>query len=349
MPLTILDGFGSDLFAGITAVHMDGAQMDLLDSRGESLIVSHGAVAPAVTAQPTIRPVAPLIGESITLTLGTASGSPAPVADWDLTLDGVSIRNRLDQGELTMEITSPGVYALSVRWTNSAGTATATSTGFTVVAAPVPVINYDLQTLAYIDAETTFGGTATDVASVTARGTGRYVFAKTGTGAAIQRGTTGFTFADGAYLQSQTLSNQPTTDGLFAVADVTLTRYGSNSGQVVDGTGGHVKIRDVSGSLQITGTDDTAVNLTLGSTGYGRRMVIAAQIDDLLDILSGHDVSGNVVSTPHGGMTDPALSRVISGRYLVGTLHRLAIVGRTEGQPWPITMREVVEDFRRGA
>ena len=31
-----------------------------------------------------------------------------------------------------------------------------------------------------------------------------------------------------------------------------------------------------------------------------------------------------------------------------GTIHRLAIVGRPEGQPWPVTMREVYADFLQG-
>ena len=43
------------------------------------------------------------------------------------------------------------------------------------------------------------------------------------------------------------------------------------------------------------------------------------------------------------------LTRLATGRYVNGTIHRLAIVGRAEGQAWPVTMREIYQDFQRGA
>ncbi|SMO52285.1 hypothetical protein [Paracoccus laeviglucosivorans] len=349
MALTILDGLGKALFDNIAATYIGAQPVRMLDSSGDPLTQDQGAVLPAITRSPTILPAAPAIGQSITLDLGHANGTPEPVAEWDFTLDGISIRDMLDAGELTMELTSPGVYALTLRWTNSAGSVEAETQGFTVVAVPVPVIDYDRQALCYFDAHTTHAGTAGEVASVTARGTGAYVFAATGSGAAIQHDATGFGFGDGAYLQCQTLSNQPTTDGLFAVVDVTLTAYGSNAAQMIDGTGGHVKIRNSAGSLQATGSDDSALTQPLGSVEYGRRMVLAAQIDDVLDLLSGHDAAGNLVSLAHPGLTDPTPNRFSCGRFMIGTIHRLAIVGRPEGQPWPVTMQEVVADFRRGA
>lgn len=349
MAVTILEGLGHPLFRHVRAAHIGGQSVQMRDAEGNIIGGALPGAAPVVVVQPSILPATAVIGTSITLNLGAANGSPTPVATWDFTLNGVSIRDRLDQGELTMELTAPGTYVLSVGWVNSHGTVSATSAQHTVAAPVIPTINYDTQALAYFNAETAYTGTAADVAALTARGTGHYVFSKTGTGTTVQRAAGGFVFGDGVYLQSQTLTAQPMTDGIFVVADVTLDSYGSNIGQIVDGTGGHVKIRNASGALQITGVDDTAVNLALGSVSYGQRMVISAQIDDVADVLSGHDVAGNVLSTPHAGLTDPALGRLTFGRYLRGTIHRMAIVGRAEGQPWPVTMREVVEDFRRGA
>ena len=115
-----------------------------------------------------------------------------------------------------------------------------------------------------------------------------------------------------------------------------------------DGAGGHVKIRNTSGTLQVVGQDDSIVAVTLGSVAYGQRMILAGMLDDVLDLVGGIDTAGGDVSAPHSGLTDPEPSRVMTGRFINGTIHRLAIVGRAEGQAWPVTMREVYEDFLRG-
>ena len=78
----------------------------------------------------------------------------------------------------------------------------------------------------------------------------------------------------------------------------------------------------------------------IGHSGCGKSTV--------LNLVAGIDTAGGQVSAPHGGLTDPEPSRVMTGRYIHGTIHRLAIVGRPEGQAWPVTMREVYEDFQRG-
>lgn len=306
--------------------------------------------APQVTEQPSIQPAGAVTGDTITLHLGTASGLPAPTATWDLTRDGVSIHSSVDAGALTMELPGAGTYALSVTWTNRAGSIAATNATLTVQAPPVlPALNYDTQTLAYFDAATSYNGSATDVTAVNARGTGGYVFQKEGTGTTIKRSTAGFVFASGCYLQTANLAGQPTTDGLFAVVDCTLASYGSTAGQIVEGAGGHVKLRDNSGRLQVVGQDDSAVGIILGLVAYGSRVIVAGLLDDVLNVVGGINIAGADVSAAHSGVTDPELTRLATGRYVNGTIHRLAIVGRAEGQAWPVTMREIYQDFQRGA
>lgn len=306
-------------------------------------------VAPELTRQPAILPAAAAIGDRITLDLGAASGSPAPAASWDLTLDGVSIRGGVEPGSLSLDLTQPGAYVLSVSWANGAGNVTAQPATLNVAALPpAPAIDYDTRALAYFDAATSYAGSASDVTSVTARGTGGYVFARNGAGAAIQHSAQGFVFDNGYFLQSQTLSGQPATDGVFAVVDCTLTAYGASLGQILDGAGGHVKIRNTSGTLQVIGQDDSTVAVALGSVAYGSRMILAGMLDDVLNLVGGIDTAGGDVSAAHGGVTDPEPSRFATGRYIHGTIHRLAIVGRAEGQAWPVTMREVYEDFQQG-
>lgn len=337
------------LFDGVTAAYFDGTAVTLQDCGGTIIVGGDLPVAPTITRQPSILPQTAAVGDSITLDLGAAQGSPTPVITWDVTLNGTSIKSRLDTDAMTIELSEAGVYALTVRWTNSTDTVEANAASLTVAAPPIPSIPYATVALAYIDATTAFSGTDDDVSTITASGTGQYVFTKTGTGAAIQHNATGFVFGNGAYVQTQVLSNQPTTDGLFAVADLTLTSYGANVGQIIDGTGLNLKLRNSSGALQVLGPVSGQGTLALGNVTYGHRIVVGGQIDDVLDLLSGVAVSGAAVSMPHNGLVDPLPTRFTTGRYVNGTLHRLVIVGRAEGQAWPVTIEQVYADFRRGA
>lgn len=350
MSFEIIGEFHPALFDGLSEARFRGSQVALLTAQGAPLVATEALVAPIILEQPGILPLNASLGDSITLNLGRAQGSPKPEAGWDFTLNGQSIMARLDQGMMTMELAEPGEYQLSVSWTNSLGTVEAQAALLSVAAPPeIPAIDYAAVTLAYLDAESPFAGTAGDVLSITPAGTAGLVFAKTGSGTAIQHGSAGFSFSDGVYLQTQILSNLPTTDGVFAVADLTISSYGSAATQILDGTGGTLKLRNNAGTLQAIGPVSGLGALSLGSVPYGTRIVIAGQIDDVLDLLSGHDLSGNPVSSPHTGLTDPLPTRFLTGRYLKGTLHRLAIVGRPEGQGWPVTMQQVMADFRRGA
>lgn len=349
MAVVVHGDLNPGIFQGVAAAYYNGVAVTLQDSGGAMLVGGNLPVAPTITRQPSVLPLNPAIGDSITLDIGAAQGTPTPVATWDFTLNGTSIKSRLDTGAMTLELSEAGVYVLTVRWTNSADTTEASTASLTVTAPSVPTINYAAVALAYVNASTSFAGTASDVSAITASGTGQYIFTKTGTGAAIQHSADGFVFGNGAYVQTQILSNQPTTDGLFAVADITLTSYGANVGQIVDGTGVNLKLRNSSGALQVLGPVSGQGALSLGNMTYGTRIVVGGQIDDVLDLLSGVNVSGAGVSTPHTGLVDPLPTRFTTGRYLNGTLHRLVIVGRPEGQPWPVTMDQVYADFRRGA
>lgn len=122
----------------ISAAYMtDGAgipaPVDLWDYLGVSLIFGTSppeSVEPAVTEQPAL-PGAANVGDTITLVLGTASGTPAPTAIWDLRRDGQSIRGDVSPG-MTIAVTQAGTYALSVVWSNSAGAVSATTATLTV-------------------------------------------------------------------------------------------------------------------------------------------------------------------------------------------------------------------------
>ncbi|MFT4014638.1 MAG: hypothetical protein QM682_14835 [Paracoccus sp. (in: a-proteobacteria)] len=348
MPVSIYGEANRATFYGIQAAYFGGKEAELRDRGGNAVTSALVPVAPRVTREPTILPLDAAMGDSITLDLGEAVGQPAPAANWDFTLNGVSIKSLLDEGAMTMELSEPGIYALVVAWTNAADSTSANEITLSVIAPPAESIDYATQALAYLTSASTYSGTAQDVTSISPIGTGNYVFTKAGSGTAIQAGPTGFVFGDGAYVQTQVLSGQPTTDGLFVVADVTLTSYGTNLGQIIDGTGVNLKLRNSSGTIQALGPVAGQGSLNLGGVSYGNRVIVGGQLDDVLDLLSGVSTAGATVSAPHDGLTDPSPTRFTTGRYVHGTLHRLVIVGRPEGGDWPLTMDQVIADFRLG-
>lgn len=348
MAVSIQNGIASNLFRGVERVYLAGQMIPLLNAEGGTLIEGAGPdIAPTITRAPSMLPLGAVIGDSISLDLGAATGAPQPEASWDITLNGDSIRSQLDAGALTVELSRPGLYELSVSWSNNAGIVDAVIASLTVEPAPqAPPINYG-QAIVYIDAASAFQGSATNVTAITTTGRQGLVLTATGSGNPVTHGPAGFTFANGIYMQSAVLSGQPTGDGMFAVVDFTLTSYGTSSGQLLQGAGSRLNLLDMSGALRVQGVEDTTITMNAGTTPYGRRFVIGGRIDDLTDMLGMYDLAGAYSEQPIGS-TNPDLTRVISGRYLNGTLHRLAVFGRPEGGAWPVSFEEVFADFRAG-
>lgn len=202
--------------------------------------------------------------------------------------------------------------------------------------------------LVYFDANTPFTGTASDVTAITSRGSAGLSLAKTGA-AAIRRTADGFVFADTGYVSATGIPAGAATDGMFVVVEFTQTAIGSNGARLSDGTGSRMRLQVSSTNQAVTGTgaDDTSVNIALGTATLGTRYIVAVEMDDVLDRLTGYDVSGALVGPiAHTGLTDPVNTRIDIGQFVNGTIHRWCIVGRPEGGAWPLTMAEVFADFQ---
>lgn len=307
--------------------------------------------APVITQQPSISPASPVAGQTVKINWGAATGTPAPTQDRVFLMDGSDASSQLTGNTF---VAQEGQYMIDGEWSNGVGAPVpVVPVSFVLDAAPVPEIDYDTMAIAYWNGDTPITGTDSDVLTMMARGTGAVVYAKTGTGTISRAAGVdgGFGFTDGAYFQSQNLTGQPTTDGMFAVASLTLTTYGSNTGIILDGAGGHIKLRNNSGTVQFLAQDDTAQTMVLGAMIYNTRVTIAGEVDDVTDIMRAFNMAGSLAVNPtaHAGMTDPALSRLVHGRYINGTIHEFAIVGKPEGGDWPVTMEAVFADFTRGA
>ena len=321
-------------------------------SFGASTPLPPGNVAPTITTQPTISG-GTTVGDILTLDPGAAAGNPTPTATYQWLRNGAALPG---EDSLTLDTGGydAGAHRATVIWSNGViPAATGQSNTINVAAAvtpPAPGIDYS-RALVYFDADTPFTGSATDVTAITAEGTAGLSLAKTGT-AAVQRTANGFVFADTGYVGAAGIAAGAATDGMFLVVEFTQTAVGSNWARLSDGTGSRMRLQIHSGNQSIigTGADDTNVNITLGTAAFGTRHIVAFEMDDVLDRLIGYDVSGaSVGPIAHAGLTNPVNTRIDIGQYLNGTIHRWCLVGRTEGGAWPLTMAEVVADFRAGA
>ena len=317
--------------------------------QSNTITVAAQQTAPAITTQPTISG-GTAIGDILTLAPGAATGNPAPTATYQWYRNGVVLSG---EDALTLDTGGhgAGVYRATVIWANGVTPAATGTTGtITVEAANAPGIDYS-RALVYFDANTPFTGTASDVTAITSRGSAGLSLAKTGT-AAIRRTADGFVFADTGYVGAAGIAAGAATDGMFLVVEFTQNAVGSNWARLSDGTGSRARLQIHAGNQSIigTGADDTNVNIALGTATLGTRHVVAFEMDDVLNRLTGYDVTGaSVGPIAHAGLTDPVNTRVDIGQYLNGTIHRWCLVGRTEGGAWPLTMAEVVADFRAGA
>lgn len=334
------------LFDGVAAVHFGPDSATLLNAQGETLAIGEAPLPPVVVNQPSLQPASAALGDSVTVDLGSATGRPAPEVEWQLTLNGASVTERVDEF-MAIELSEPGLYELLVTWTNINGSVQAEIIGLLVEEAVTREIDYT-QALLYIDASTPIERTDSAVTAINAIGSAHARLIATGTGEAVQRDPQGFTFNNGIWLQSQNVTNLASGDGMFAVVDFTVTAAATTGGQILNGAGSRVSFSNEAGQLRASAADDSNLNVNAGATPYGTRVILAGRIDDLLDTFDLINASGVTVSTSFVN-TDPNPTRFNCGRYLIGTIHRIAIFGRPEGGAWPYTMEEIHADFRAGA
>ena len=320
--------------------------------QSNTITVAAQQTAPAITTQPTISG-GTAIGDILTLAPGAATGNPAPTATYQWYRNGTALPG---EDALTLDTGGhgAGVYRARVTWANGVNpAATGQSNTITVEAAvtpPAPGIDYS-RALVYFDANTPFTGTASDVTAITSRGSAGLSLAKTGA-AAVRRTANGFVFADTGYVSAAGIAAGAATDGMFLVVEFTQNANGSNWARLSDGTGSRMRLQVNTSNQAIigTGADDTNVNIALGTAAFGTRHIVAFEMDDVLNQMTGYDASGaSVGPIAHAGLTDPVNTRIDIGQFLNGTIHRWCLVGRTEGGAWPLTMAEVVADFRAGA
>lgn len=345
-PLAIHSGLNGALFRGVQRVYLADRSVPLLDARGATLVEGQGAgVLPAVTRQPSLLPANAVLGATVTLDIGTASGTPAPVADWEVTLNGDSIKAQVD-AQMRLQLAQAGEYALSVSWVNEAGTVQA-ATASLIVVPPVQVVPDMALAAGYFDAGSAVTGTAAAVTGLANKGNGGWTLAATASGAAIAMAADGIVFADGRCLQATNLSN-PNVDGVFIVVRAVLDAYGSGVAQILaaNPAGGTIAIQNNGGALQARYHDGTARSVALGTVTYGQEFVVGIEIDNVARTVRSFTLAGTMLSETPVGTPGVNYAQVRSGQYVRGTVKRFAVCARQAGGSFPLRFEDVIAHFR---
>ncbi|MFC3568347.1 hypothetical protein [Paracoccus sp. TOH] len=346
-PLAIHAGLSAALFRGVQRIHAGGRAVPLLDARGTTLIAGQGeAVAPQVVAPPALSPDNAGIGASVTLDIGSATGMPVPAAEWDITLNGSTIRDRVDAAQMRLQLAEPGEYALTVRWRNEAGMAEA-ETASLIVAPAAEVVPDMAQAAGFFDAGSAYTGAATAVTGLSNKGSGGWNLAATSSGAAIAMGPEGVAFNDGRSLQAINLSNAG-VDGVFIVVRAVLDGYGSGVAQVLaaNPSAGAIAIQNNNGALQARYHDGTARNIALGSVSYGQEFVVGLEIDNRARTVRAYTLAGDLVQETPVGMPGVNFTTVRTGQYVRGTVKQIAVCARPAGGAFALRFEDVVAHFR---
>ncbi|WP_188128695.1 hypothetical protein, partial [Paracoccus thiocyanatus] len=348
-PVAIQGPVEKRIFDGVTQIFHGTQPAMLLDANGAVLVgQTVHAVAPAITRQPAILPETAGLGDSITLDLGSAEGTPPPAVDWDLTLGDNSIRDRVDPQELSMELSEPGAYALEVNWSNEAGTVAAAPALLTVAEPAAPGVDY-AQAAGYFHSASAYVGEPAAVTALTNDGNGGWDLSQVSSGEVITMTPAGVRFNGGRFLQAAGLSSGG-IDGVFIVLRMALEHYGSGVAQLfaANPNGGHLALNDNNGTLQARYNDGTSRNISLGSTPYGPDFVAGLEIDTVLKTVRTYMLSGSIVTESPLGMPRVDYATVRIGQAVHGTLKRAALFARPAGGSFAASFEQVIADFLAG-
>lgn len=203
-----------------------------------------------------------------------------------------------------------------------------------------------LKSVAYvwIDRDTPYTGTPTEVTAVQTEGTGGVVLSQVSTGNAVQYvdgEEGGFSFSVGRRLINSAITPE-VGDGFMMFADLTP---GANTGTQQYATyGSQVGVlRSASANYQAVSAN-TGFPLTAGTVTVGTRAIFAMEIDRVAGIRRVRRTDGTVVE---GAATDAAINitSLTVGQGVLGTVHRLVIVNRPSGEQMPISFEDALAQF----
>lgn len=209
----------------------------------------------------------------------------------------------------------------------------------------------------YIDADTAFTGSDSDVASVTADGSLGLSFARIGTGANITHSASGFTFSEGKYLRW--LAAGGAYDGALIMFDATVNGTPATTSAFINlegDTASRQMVRLTTSNLvQCLGPNNAAQNID-GYGANGQRGTVGFIVDPEQNALTGTDkqatigtdgsLTGSAGNSPG---TDIVLNQILIGQDAPVTIHRLAIFMIPSGGSLPDTIYNIWDKVRPAA
>ena len=304
-------------------------------------MLSPPVIAPAVASQPTILPAGAVVGDSVTLDLGAATGTPAPVAAWTLTRDGVDISAQVD-GFMAMELTQDGAYQLSVTWTNSAGSVTATAS---LVVDPVAT-PFDRAASVWADftPASPITGTPAAVTGIQLGGTGAVTMSTAATGTNVQLTADGAVYEGGKY--SAATVTVPMTGGVILIAEFRLAQA-SDTGTILD-LGADLYIRQGGANLQYGYNLGAPVIVTAKPAVAGEWQVLAIEMDRDAGTIRYWDGDEIVTVTGLDASTF-AQTQVRAGQSALATVRQWSIATKAAGGAWTATLEQLLASYGVGA
>ncbi|QXI63436.1 hypothetical protein CP157_01154 [Paracoccus marcusii] len=246
----------------------------------------------------------------------------------------------------TMTISAAAERNATYTVTASNSTGQTVSAAFALVVAPVPAPAPSLESVAYvwIDRNTPYTGTPTEVTAVQTEGTGGVVLSQVSTGNAVQHvdgEEGGFSFSVGRRLINSAIA-PATSDGFIILVDVTP---GAATGTQQYATYGNQVgvLRSATAAYQAVAAN-TGFPVSAGTVTVGTRAIFAMEIDRVGGVRRVRNTNGTIV-------TDAATNAAFSitsltvGQGVLGTIHRLAIVNRPAGQQLPISFADALAEF----
>lgn len=304
-------------------------------------------VAPAVTQQPSIAPVGAVLGESITIRLGAASGFPEPSPSWALFLDDEDVSHLVDE-YMAVELNSPGLWELRVSWSNDSGTAPANAVSLLVEDdAPSPGLDLASASYLHIEGPPVFSGTPELVTGFTAGGSGSRSFSIVGSGADVRMDAErGLRFGAGRFGRN-TGNSVDSADGFIAIVRYAVDTPSATDTPFALSNGLTLNMRwdGANNRLQYNYNFGSGAANQNGLTGTPG--VLAIEVDRVAGTLRYWD--GEKVASL-SGLSLPALSfgTIDIGNSLDGAVLRANLIVRPAGGAWPASLEEVLAAYGSG-
>lgn len=211
---------------------------------------------------------------------------------------------------------------------------------------PVELIDHSLAFI-HINKDSPITGTPTDVSAVTAGGTANTTLSSdVASPSGISQTDDGFVFSDSGYLR--TTPNLPATDydGWFGVVACTPDSYGSNLGVPLEMTSGSLGLmRHNSNNWQFVfnfgGSNTTITDVPVV---YGTKVILGVAYDPRTGTVKYRSPDGQIHSVNEVS-TATLFRQIRFGRFMVGTVHEIAIYARDSNGDFLQTFEDVVADF----